>query len=371
MTQNLDLDDDEAADLRRDPAVVEAAPMMPITLVRPVADRDAAPEADLPWGIAAVGADTSPYTGEGVTVAVLDTGIDADHEAFSHLALSRDDIMDFTGDAPVSAVTGDPVGHGTHVAGTVFGGTVGSQRIGVAPGIRRALIGKVLDEHGGSTETICNGMLWAVTQGADVISMSVGIDFTAYLTQLLRSGFPEKVALSRALEAFRANIRLFDRLGDLAGAMVLRGGGAMLVAASGNDSRRDVNMAFTVARVPPSAGDGFVAVGAVGRDKTEDGRFVVAAFSNTGCHLSAPGVDIVSAWPVGGLRVCSGTSMATPHVTGVLALWIQCLFPAGDRPAGWSAAVRRHVEHSVRPLPTQHSSDVGTGLVQAPGSMIR
>ena len=117
-----------------------------------------------------MGADTSPFTAKGVTVAVLDTGIDATHPAFEGVELIQ---KDFTGEG-----RGDKNGHGTHVAGTIFGQTVDGLRIGVAPGIGRALVGKVLDAlGGGSTQSIAEAIQWALNSGANVISMSLGMDF--------------------------------------------------------------------------------------------------------------------------------------------------------------------------------------------------
>src|SRR5262249_10902945 len=149
-------------------------------------------------------------------------------------------------------------------------------------------------------------------------------------------------------------------------ARVANGRGALLAAASGNESRRGDNPQFTVATAPPAAADGFLSVGAVSRTGKHEAPFAVAPFSNTGCLFAAPGVEILSAKRGGGLVSMSGTSMATPHVAGVMALWTQKLFPAGIRPTGWAKDVLLEVQKSLIPAPGQTRSDVGLGIVRAP-----
>lgn len=138
-------------------------------------------------------------------VAVLDTGIDAGHPAFEGVELIS---RNFTQDAPE-----DLHGHGTHCAATIFGRDVGGQRIGVARGIRKALIGKVLGK-GSDTQSIVQAIEWAA-ENSDVISMSLGVDFPGYARRLRESGFPEELAVSRALEAYRANVRLYESVATL------------------------------------------------------------------------------------------------------------------------------------------------------------
>src|SRR5262249_53038947 len=82
-------------DVRRDPQTRYAVPSVPMKLHRPRPQRAGAAKARASWGIAAVGADKSPFTGVGVRVAVLDTGIDARHPAFAGTDLL---VQDFTGD---------------------------------------------------------------------------------------------------------------------------------------------------------------------------------------------------------------------------------------------------------------------------------
>src|SRR5580692_1883649 len=106
--------------------------------------------------------------GQGVRVAVLDTGIDATHP---DLAAALDDVKDFTGSA---FGTTDRVGHGTHTAGTIAARNLGPAVVGVAPQCR-LLIAKVLGDDGsGIDQNVAAGIDWAVQSGADLISMSMG-----------------------------------------------------------------------------------------------------------------------------------------------------------------------------------------------------
>ena len=198
------LDRNQIPVLTRDASVLAVAPAMRMKLIEPL-DKHAvtAAAADITWGVRAVGADTSPQTGEGIVVAVLDTGIDASHPAFAGVELVQ---RDFTGEG-----NGDGHGHGTHCAGTIFGRKVNGVRIGVAPGIRKALIGKVLgNDSGGSSDQLAKAILWAIDEGADVISMSLGIDFTGWVEHMVNvEHMPPGLATARALEDYRANTMLF------------------------------------------------------------------------------------------------------------------------------------------------------------------
>jgi subtilisin family serine protease len=311
-----EIDRRDVTALTQDASVVAVAPALPMKLIEPVAKAtDAQPAAaNVEWGIKAVGADTSPFSGNGVVVAVLDTGIDLTHPAFAGVDLVR---KNFTADGDE-----DQHGHGTHCAGTIFGRNTNGTRIGVARGVTKALIGKVVGEDGASSDKIADAILWAVENGAHVISMSLGIDFPGLVRRLIDSGFPPELATSRALERYRSNVQLFEKLASLVrGRSAFSGQPTLLIAAAGNESGRDINPDFEIAVSPPAVSEGFISVAALGQGDLAG--LTIAAFSNTGANLSGPGVAIVSAKCGGGLASMSGTSMATPHVAGVAALWAE------------------------------------------------
>jgi subtilisin family serine protease len=354
------------AELLRDPQVRAITPPIPIKLIEPRAGtRDATMSDGAPagepapaaWGVTAVGADRSAFTGAGVTVAVLDTGIDRDHVAFAGVSLEEEDFT--------NSGKGDRKGHGTHCAGTIFGRDINGQRIGVAPGVTRALIGKVLDDSGaGTSESAFRGMKWAVDQGAHVISMSLGFDFPGLVKELTDDNWPVDLATSKALEAYSGNLRMFDTLMGLVRPVEGLTSGAVVVAAAGNESRRDIDPNYEIAASLPAAADGVISVGAFG--KGSDG-LVVGKFSNSLPLVAAPGIDITSAKVGGGLTVLSGTSMACPHVAGVAALWWEAArtlnLPVNARTVASRLVATTRIDGFD---PSVDTGDRGNGLVTAP-----
>lgn len=338
------IDRSHIADVSGAADVVAVAESIPTVLLREMHDTSSARAATMAagqatWGVRAVGADTSPFSGKGVVVAVLDTGIDRNHPAFAGMDLVE---QDFTGEG-----NGDTLGHGTHCAGTIFGRDVGGGRIGIAPGVQKALIAKIIGNNGGGDSAmLARAIEWATRNGANVLSMSIGFDFPA-LEQQMEASLPKQIALSRALEAYRATIRLFEATTEQIRVKGMYGGGAVsvFVGAAGNESDRRRYPDYEVAVSPPANAEGFVSVGALG---------------------SMDGVDIVSARPGGDLVAMSGTSMATPHVAGVAALWAeklmkeQMLTPGAlrDKLVG-SASTARFASGFDR-------QDAGYGIVQAP-----
>jgi subtilisin family serine protease len=353
-----DIDTHTIPALARNAEVLAIAPVVPMKLIAPVEVQDTVQSAadTVAWGVKAVGADTSPFSGDGIVAAVLDTGIDASHPALEGANIIQ---KDFTGEG-----NGDQHGHGTHCAGTIFGRDTNGTRIGVAPGVKRALIGKVLGAQGGSSQQITRAIQWAVDNGANVISMSLGIDFPGLVERLQEeAGFPPALATSRALEGYRANVQLFERLASLVRAQGAFAQATIIVAAAGNESQRDEDPNFEIAVSPPAVAEGVVSVAAVGEG---DQGLTVAPFSNTGANVSGPGVQIVSARTGGGLTAMSGTSMATPHVAGVAALWAEKIATTSPLSALQltarliASSTTEGLEAGLDPF------DIGAGLVRAP-----
>lgn len=358
--ETIHADPRDLGSIRRQPDVRAAAIAVPLRLYEPVSQKAVERGGGDVWGLEAVGSTDSICSGLGATIAILDSGIDDSHEAFA--TRGRDALVqaDFTGDG-----NGDSSGHGTHCAATAFGGVVGTRTIGVAPGVGKALIGKVFGRTGASTSTLARAIEWATApeQGANVVSMSLGFDFPLYAATLQARGYPESIAAAISMERHRETLDLF---GVIANRARYNGRPVLFVAAAGNASQYGLNPDFVAGLEPPAAAEGFVSVSAVGR--TGRGTYRVADFSNGRASVCAPGVDVVSA--VAGSRSgtvsMSGTSMAAPHVAGVAALWFEHL--SNQVGAFTTETFMSRVAGSGRldRIERDRIGDVGTGIVQAP-----
>jgi subtilisin family serine protease len=305
------------------------------------------------WGLQATRAHQSRFSGRGIRAAVLDTGMDLDHPDFAGRIVPAQTQSFVTGEA-----VNDLNGHGTHCIGTSLGFQQlagGAARYGCA--FRGDIfVGKVLSNAGsGADSGILAGINWAITNRCRVISMSLGAP--------VQPGEP------------------FSTLYETVAQRALRSNpGTLIVAAAGNDSRvPGTNTRFEPPRPVgrPANSPSIMAVGAV------DGNLGIAAFSNGGINPNGGGVDIAgpgvgifssvpdpfppNVQPIGSGRpwppryhTISGTSMATPHVAGIAAMWLEA------RGAGTTAqALWQFLTGNARRL-TLPSRDVGAGLVQAP-----
>ena len=301
---------------------------------------DAPVQAMLDESVPQIGAPTAwdlGYDGTGVTVAVLDSGIDAEHP---------DVAGQVVGSANFSASdsTDDRAGHGTHVASTIAGtgAASGGRFVGVAPGAS-LLNGKVLDDWGnGSTSGVIDGMEWAAQSGADVVNMSLGVrGFYSDGTD------PGSLAVDALTEEYDT----------------------LFVIAAGNDGPGDGTV------TSPGTADLALTVGAV------DGQEDIASFSSRGPRfgdhavkpeITGPGVDIVAA-RAGGTAAgvvyddnyisMSGTSMAAPHVAGAAALLAQ------SRPELTALERKAVLVGSAVPNEALRVLDQGAGRVNVPTAL--
>jgi len=242
------------------------------------------------WHMTTLGATTAwdITMGEGVTVAVIDTGVSGGADGFLELLPGWDF---YSNDSDAS----DEDGHGTHVAGTIAqntGNSVGT--VGLSPEVSILPI-RVLGPDGGSSTDVAAGIVWAVDNGANIINMSLG-------------GGGYSIAMADACE-YAAN------------------NGVTVIAATGNDG-------FSNSISYPAAYDSVIAVGAT----TMDGSIAYYSNYGPGIDITAPGGDVTAdldgdGYGDGvlqetidintgafGFFFFQGTSMAAPHVAGAAAL---------------------------------------------------
>ncbi|MGG4093602.1 S8 family serine peptidase [Paenibacillus lautus] len=244
-----------------------------------------------------------------VRIGVLDTGIDSNHASLSNL------VNTSLGRSFVDSTTIDRHGHGTHVAGTIasYGSVSGVMQNATLVPV------KVLSDSGsGSMYGIQQGILHAANIRADVINMSLG-----------GGGYDRGMD-----EAIQTAVGL----------------GTIVVAATGNDGLPSISY--------PAAYSGSIAVGSVTSSRTR------SSFSNygTGLDVMAPGSNIYSTYPNGQYTTMSGTSMATPHVAGVLGLM------RSVNPSLTPAAARDILRNTAQPAGS--TNQYGYGIVDAHAAVL-
>lgn len=206
-----------------------------------------------------------------IVVAVIDTGVQADHPDLQGRLVEGVNIVD------PSSPPDDDVGHGTHVAGIISAAVNNGEGVAGMTWYTKIMPIKALDSTGaGSTYSVAEGVLWAVDHGANVINMSLG-------------NYAQAEFLHDALKY------AYDH-------------GVVLVAASGNDNTDRPGF--------PAAYPEVLAVAATNPDKSR------AEYSNYGDYIdiAAPGTSIPSTYPGSRYAALSGTSMASPHVAALASL---------------------------------------------------
>jgi len=228
----------------------------------------------------------APYTGKGVKVGVLDSGIDTTHSKLlvkgGYCALPKAECA--AGTVPYA----DDLGHGTHVAGILAAQKASNGTLGVAPGVELYAIKSINQYDSGTTADIIAGVEWAINNNMNVLNMSITTN-------------RDDPALKLMLEKAYAK-------------------GMILVAAAGNEEFGDNKDSVQYPAKYPTV----IAVTAVTSNKE---RFLEASMGPE-VELAAPGVDIFSTYPRAldddgkkdGYYELSGTSMAAPHVSGIAAL---------------------------------------------------
>jgi subtilisin family serine protease len=209
--------------------------------------------------------------GEGVKIAVLDTGIQEDHPDINDNILPGTNIVN-PGKPPI-----DKVGHGSHVAGIICAENNDIGVVGVAPKSKVIPVKVLGDDGTGSFLNVAAGIHWAIKQEVDLICMSLGSP--------------------RPLQQVRRAIQLADKKG------------IVVFVAAGNMGQSDE--VFYPAAYPET-----IAIGSIDKD------FKRSKFSSTGKNLDfmAPGGSILSTVPINWYGIMSGSSMAAPWVCGVAAL---------------------------------------------------
>jgi len=251
---------------------------------------DASIQETAPYGIDITEADAAinqGATGDGVTISIVDTGIDVNHETLGENIIGGYAVSGVECSGGCDAPYDDDQYHGTHVAGTAAAAKNGIELFGVAPDANLLAVKALGGNGGGSFSGIADGIEWSVNNGADVINLSLG--------------GPESQAVSDAV-AFAAN------------------NDVIVISAAGNAG--PCSDCVNAPANDPNA----VAVSAT--DSSDN----LASFSSTGpdVEIAAPGAGVRSAFPDDSYNSISGTSMSSPHVAGAAATLLADGTPPGD-----------------------------------------
>lgn len=269
------------------------------------------------WGVKKIGAlavwGAYGARGAGVRIAVLDTGVDPTHPDLTDKVTAW---AEFAADGSMvpGSVAHDSGEHGTHVSGTIVGGDAGGSWIGVAPEAEIAG-GLVLTGGSGTDAQILAGMEWAITQGVDIINMSLG--------GLIFSLQPPDSYTRTLITALQAGIPVVTAIGNDGNQTTGMPGNDLFTLSVGASDYIDRPAGFSGGRTHVITSSPFI-----------DPSFLPIVYSKP--EVSAPGVAVQSSIPGGGYKIANGTSMATPHAAGAIALLlsatgIRATVPANQR----------------------------------------
>jgi subtilisin family serine protease len=293
--------------------------LKPTSMTREIAPNVTQVNADKVWDLG--------YTGQGVVVAVIDSGVNYNHLDFADHLWNGGDAYPNHGYDFIN-VDNDPMddlGHGTHCAGTVCGNGSAGIQTGMAPDATLMCV-KVLDEYGGSTVAIvCDGMQWAVEQGCNLFSMSLGwVDATLTELTLFRN------TCAAILDAGVVGAIAAGNFGGLSSYPIPNNVGTpgscpppyMDEVQGGNPGGLSCSVCVGAVDYDDEAAY-FTSQGPVTWSHTDFGDYPY----NPGIGLirpdvCAPGIDVVSAYYDNNsdYAIASGTSMAAPCVAGCMAL---------------------------------------------------
>jgi subtilisin family serine protease len=303
----LELGTDELARLPEEvEAIADIAPnrrlrIPPVVEVKNLPSRAADNKASA-WGVYRIGAMSAwgayDARGKGVTVGVLDTGVDGDHPDLKG-KISAWAEFDGAGRQIPGSKAHDSDQHGTHVAGTIVGGDGSGRWIGVAPQAKIAAALVLDGRNGGTDAQVLAGIDWALEQGVNVISMSLGA-----LTFDPQAPTSYSAAV---LTALRAGVPVVAAIGNEGHQTSGSPGNDLFAFAVGATDPEDRPAGFSGGRTQVLVESSFI-----------DQSVLPLPYSKP--EVSAPGVAVESSVPGGGWAAFSGTSMATPHVAGAMAL---------------------------------------------------
>ena len=236
--------------------------------------------------------------GQNVTVAVLDTGIDANHPDLEGKIAAFAEFDDQG--TIISTEPRDSDEHGTHVAGTIAGGNASGRYIGMAPQAEIAA-GLVLDGNEGGTDAqVLAGIEWAVENEVDVINMSLG-------GLIMDNSTTPPTYTEAIVSAILAGIPVVCAIGNEGEQTTGLPGSDLFALAVGATDAADRSAGFSGGRTQIIFESDFL-------------NPSILPIPYIKPDLSAPGVAVRSSVPDGGYKAFSGTSMATPHVSGAIAL---------------------------------------------------